>query len=114
MKANIPIPPLTQIIVRNQPTVRGMYVALRPESPRHISPGPSSSHIAPTTGQIRKPRPMKAALKAVISETRAMSLKERRVRSTWLKLEHTALATVEDEEEGRGKKGDDNDHKMEE
>lgn len=56
---------------------------------------------------------MKAVFKAVISETRAMSLKERRVRSTWLKLENTALAIVEDEG-GGGKKGEDNDHEMEE
>ncbi|KFY86086.1 hypothetical protein V500_07884 [Pseudogymnoascus sp. VKM F-4518 (FW-2643)] len=105
-----------QIIVRNQPVRANMYVALRPESRRHISPRPSSPtspQLHCSASQIRKPHSMKAVFKDVISETRAMSLKERRVRSTWLKLEHTALAIVEDDEEGRGKKGHDDDHEME-
>lgn len=93
-----------------------MYVSLHLESRRHISPRPSSTtspQLHCSASQIRKPHSMKAVFKAVISETRAMSLKERRVRSTWLKLENTALAIVEDEG-GGGKKGEDNDHEMEE
>lgn len=87
MKVTIPVLSLSHIVVCNQPTMRAnMYVAHRPESPHLTSP------------QICKFRSMKSTVEVVISETRAIYPKERRVRSTWLKLEHTDLAVVQDEE----------------